>query len=262
MPVVSAIMAASDIDNGLSLWEVIPQRSCELGGRRVMMASSGSWRGTIVPRFHLYKRGAIHPHESERFLMQPAIDTMQRISGSLVFYTPAQPHTVLILDSGFEVRLGLYRYEDRLMGPTVPFSLIPHNHRGKWCVLCYSFPDSHVTVDPVPEVRSGPESSSTVREPERDNDCPLDLTVSNRQAVLLEPRRGRRTKGQIAQGSVGFECSFCKLILSRQQTLRAHVQKFHPTCFGSSRAAQVDITNGGFDQGVSLPGLPADYAPR
>jgi hypothetical protein len=255
-------MAESDIDHGLSLWDVIPQRSCELGGRRIMMVSPGSWRGTIVPRFHLYKRGAIHPHESERFLVQPAIDTMRRISGSLVFYTPAQPQTNLILDSGFEVRLGLYRYEDRLMGPTVPFSLIPHSHRGNWCVLCYSFPDSHVPVNPVPGVRLGPESSSIVRDPERDNDRPLDLTVSNRQAVLLAPRKVRRTKGQIAQGSVGFECSFCKLILSRQQTLRAHMQKFHPTWLGSSRVAQADITSVGLDQGFSLPGSPADCDPR
>ena len=46
--------------------------------------------------------------------------------------------------------------------------------------------------------------------------------------VVNTNSRKRRRKEEIEKAEASFKCTFCQATLSRKQTLREHIKKFHP----------------------------------
>lgn len=168
------------------------------------------------------------PDESRCLLAQPSLDTVRWNNGSVVFYTPPQPHIDFIVGQGFEIRLGLWREVDQLMGPMLAFSVIPHGNGRSLCVQCNYWPDSPIPVATVCETNRGSGALQLPVVADMGDERPLNLTVPRVQSVGPVIPRLRRTRMQVAGGTAGFLCVYCKNVLSRRQTLIAHIEKFHP----------------------------------
>ena len=57
---------------------------------------------------------------------------------------------------------------------------------------------------------------------------------------LKEPPRKRRQKVEITRGESGFECPCCTKTLTREQTRRDHIKKFHPEYLSDETACGKD----------------------
>ena len=198
------------------------------GGRKIIVVSEGLGDTRIMPTLQLYRLGQAYPEESKQLLVQPSLDMMSWRNGVVVFFTPPQPSIDVVIARGFEVRLGLMTADDHVTGSMLAFSIIPHDNGGLPCFQCATWPDSPIPVGGVCEANQG---SGTLHMPARHGACddyPLNLTVPRNLCLDSMSPRLRRTQSQVKRGTVSFKCVYCGHVLTRRQTLRSHIEKFHP----------------------------------
>lgn len=102
-----------------------------------------------------------------------------------------------------------------------------NDHMSKTCVT--PLVASNLLFSPT-EVTSHPEKNSLP--------CSSFETLEPLRKIEKGPLKRRRCKSDIEQGSGGLKCPHCHDTLSRQQTLRSHIQKFHPQHIPSSLAVK------------------------
>ena len=128
---------ASKTYGAMDLYYAPPLRSCETGGRKVMMISEFISAKGVEPRFQLYdESGSRLKNVEEMEIVQPEKDKVMRSRNSIVFISPRQPLAEIIMQNGWQVKLVARRTSDGLVSKhKFIFEFVPHDFYSP-CVFC------------------------------------------------------------------------------------------------------------------------------
>ena len=130
----------SKTHGAMDIVDASPLRSCAKGGRKVIMIAAFPLSDSVEPRFELYDAPGNRLLDEERSMLnQPADqsgETVSTLKETIVFITPPQPHSELILENQWEVKLVAKRTSDGLVSKTkFNFEFLPHDFFSP-CIFC------------------------------------------------------------------------------------------------------------------------------
>jgi len=138
----------------LDFHDATPLKSCQTGGRKVMMVAEFGLAGDVEPRFQLWDRNGNrqrHLEDNPEYITQPMSihkepkETVAVFRESIIFITPNQNSLHKLIQSGFSITLVGRRKSDLVESRRkFTFSYIPHNER---CPYCDINPDGLDTED-------------------------------------------------------------------------------------------------------------------
>jgi len=123
-----------------------PLRSCSLGGRKVIMISESPIPKDVVPRFFLYNESGKRIEEKEFLLNQPSNSDVEEkqicvMKESVIFITPQQPNTELIMKNRWSIKLAAVRLSDGNESNPQSFDYVPDDYYQP-CIFCELNPDN------------------------------------------------------------------------------------------------------------------------
>jgi len=133
---------ASKAHGAMDLHDATPLRSCASGGRKVVMIAEFGLAKDVEPRFQLYDNdGRRLIEEEDKLLTQPSdVSVMKE---SIIFITPQQKYSELILRNKFRIKLVARRESDGYVSrKKFDFSFVPHDYYTPHCIFCYHDPDN------------------------------------------------------------------------------------------------------------------------
>ena len=133
---------ASKAHGAMDLHDATPLRSCANGGRKVVMIAEFGLAKDVEPRFQLYDNdGRRLLEEEDKLLTQPSdISVMKE---SIIFITPQQKYSELILRNNFTIKLVARRESDGYVSrKKFNFSYVPHDFYTPQCIFCDHDPDN------------------------------------------------------------------------------------------------------------------------
>jgi len=138
----------------LDFHDATPLKSCQTGGRKVMMVAEFGLAGDVEPRFQLWDRNGHrqrHLEDDPEYITQPMAihkepkETVAVFRESIIFITPNQNNLHKIIQGGFSITLVGRRKSDGVESRRkFVFSYIQHNER---CPYCDINPDGLDTDD-------------------------------------------------------------------------------------------------------------------
>jgi len=146
--------------------DATPLRSCQFGGRKVVMVAEFGLAIDVEPRFQLFDRHGTrqkHLEDNSEYIIQPMAshkeptETVAVFKESIIFITPPQPNLARILAEGMSIMLvGRRRSDEFESRKRFPFSYETHKDD---CVYCLDNPDGvnisvtgHAALAPKKEV--------------------------------------------------------------------------------------------------------------
>merc|ERR1719328_321327 len=102
---------ASKAHGAMDLHDVTPLRSCAVGGRKIVMIAEFGLAKDVEPKYQLYDNdGRRLIEEEDKLLTQPSdVSVMKE---SIIFITPQQKYSELILGNKFRIKLVARRESD------------------------------------------------------------------------------------------------------------------------------------------------------
>merc|ERR1712165_242013 len=132
----------------LDFLDATPLKSCDTGGRKIIMISEFVLAVDVEPRFQLWDRNGTrqkHLEDDQEYIRQPMIDhrdlneTVAVFKESIIFITPSQPNLAKIRDKGLTIMLAARRKSDGFESrKKFLFSYSAHTED---CVYCNDNPD-------------------------------------------------------------------------------------------------------------------------
>lgn len=129
----------------LDFHDATPLKSCQTGGRKVMMVAEFGLAGDVEPRFQLWDhRGQRQKHleDDPEYITQPMAihkepkETVAVFRESIIFITPNQNNLKKIQQFGLSITLAGRRKSDGVESRRrFVFTYIPHNERCPYCEI-------------------------------------------------------------------------------------------------------------------------------